>query len=284
MRGRSARFLMRALGLLVLVSLILAMVGCGGDGGGGGDKDAIAIMEKLPKTTETFMFVDIKTMRTDDDLKDMYDSFSEDTGTATMMGGVDMKDVSFFAMSDELMIVMEGSFDLAEMRQALEADGWEKDDYEGVEIWQSYGYSLVLVDSGCIIMASDTDAEDCIDVIKGKADSLYEAADVADDMGKLPGDSLVVMWVGGSEGFITDEGYAGLEATAISMSKKDTDELQATAIMRFRDASSAGNVKDEVKTDMEESADTEVSNVKVTQDGMYIKATADMQMDEEMFS
>ncbi len=71
-------------------------------------------------------------------------------------------------------------------------------------------------------------------------------------MGKLPGDSLVVAWGGGSEGLLTDEGYAGLEATAISMSKKDADELQMTAIMRFKDAASAGDVMDEIKDDIEE--------------------------------
>ena len=283
MRGQSARFLMRALGLLVLISLILAVVGCGGDGGGGGDKDAIAIMKKLPKGTDSFMFVDMKTMRSDDDLEDLFDSFSEDSGDMGDMFGVKMDDVDFVAFAGE-MYVMEGSFDLAEVREALEDSGFEKDDYEGVEIWEAFGFSLVLVDSGCVIMASGTDAEDCVDVIKGKADSLYEDEDVSDDMAKLPGDALVVGWGGGSESLLTDEGYAGLEATAVSMSKKDSDEMQATAVMRFKDAASAKDAMDEVEKDMKEDADSEVSNVKVTQDGMYIKATADMEMDEEMFS
>lgn len=283
MRVHGARFLMRALGLLVLVSLILAVVGCGGDGGGGGDKDAIAIMKKLPKATETFMFVDMKTMRSDDDLEDLFDSFSDDSGDMGDMFGVKMDDVDFVAFAGE-MYVMEGSFDLAEVREALEDSGFEKDDYEGVEIWEAFGFSLVLVDSGCVIMASGTDAEDCVDAIKGKADSLYEDEDVSDDMAKLPGDGLVVVWSGGSEGFITEEGYAGLEATAVSMSKKDADELQMTAMLRFKDAASAGDAMDEVKDDLEENAESEVTNLKVTQDGKYIKATADMEMDEEMFS
>jgi hypothetical protein len=283
MRGQSARFLVRALGLLVLISLILAMVGCGGDsGGGGGDKDAIAIMKKLPKGTDSFMFMDMKTMRTDDDLKDLYDTFSQDSGDMTMMGGMSMEDVDFFAMGDQVFI-MEGTFDLAELRAALEEDGFEKDEYQGVEIWGAYGYTAVLVDNGCTIMASDTDAEDCIDAIKGKSDSLYEDEDVADDMSKLPGDSLVVVWGGGSESLLTDEGYSGLEATGISMSKKDADELQLTAMMRFKDAASAKDVMAEVKTDLEDSADAEVKNVKVNQDGQYIKATADMSIDEGLF-
>lgn len=274
---------MRAMGLLVLISLILAVVGCGGDGGGGGDKDAIAIMKKLPKSTETFMFVDVKAMRTDDDLEALSDSFSGDSGDMGAMLGVKMDDVDFVAFAGD-MYVMEGSFDLAEVREALEDSGFEKDDYEGVEIWEALGFSLVLVDSGCIIMASGTDAEDCVDAIKGKADSLYEGEDVSDDMAKLPGDGLVVVWSGGSEGFITEEGYAGLEATAVSMSKKDADELQMTAMLRFKDAASAGDVMDEIKADLEENAESEVTNLKVTQDGQYIKATADMAMDEEIFS
>ncbi len=176
MRGRSARFLMRALGLLVLISLILAMVGCGGDGGGGGDTDAIAIMKKLPKTTETFMFVDIKTMSTDDDLKDMYDSFSEDTGRDMMgdMFGVKMDDMDFLAFAARCTSWRAAST-WQRSRRPWRTTGWRRTNTKALRYGRSYGYSLVLVDSGCIIMASDTDAEDCVDAIKGKADSLYEA-------------------------------------------------------------------------------------------------------------
>jgi hypothetical protein len=140
------------------------------------------------------------------------------------------------------------------------------------------------VDDSLIIAASSDDAEDCIKVIKGKEKSLYEEADVKDDVGKLPGDSLVVAWGGGGENFFADETYTGLEATAISMSKKNADTVQATAIMRFKDSASAKDAMDDIEDDMEADTETEVTNVKVTQDGEYVKATGEMDLDESLFS
>ncbi len=285
MKGKGARLLLRALGLLVLVSLILAMVGCGdGGGGGGGDKDAIALMKKLPKGTDSFMFVDIKSLRTDDDLEDLYDSFSEDSGDMTSMFGADMEDISFWAMAGEMMFVLQGDFDEDEVTEALEQTGYEKSDYEGVEVWAAMGFAAALVDDSTLVFASDTDVKACVDVIKGEEKSLYEASGVKDDMGKLPGDALIVAWGGAGESFFADETYTGLEATAISMSKKNADTVQATAVMRFEDSASAKDAMDDVEADMKADSETEVTNLKVTQDGEYIKATAEMDLDENLFS
>ena len=285
MKGQGARLLLRALGLLVLVPLILAMVGCGdGGGGGGGDKDAIALMKKLPQGTDSFMFVDVKTLRTDDDLKDLYDNFDNQTGGMSAdMFGVSADDVDAFGVAGEMVFMMQGDFDLEDVRDGLQDMGYDKDAYEDVEIWETLGSAMVLVDDSLIIAAEGDDAKDCIDVIKGKDKSLYEASGVKDDMGKLPGDSLMVAWGGGGESFFADETYTGLEATAISMSKKNADTVQATAIMRFKDSASAKDAMDDVKADMEEDTESEVRNVKVTQDGEYIKATAEMDLDENLF-
>ncbi len=284
MKGRGASFLLRALGLLVLVSVILAMVGCGGGGDGGGNKDAIALMKKLPQGSETFMFVDMKTMRDDKDLAQVYSSFDDEEGMASAMGGISMDDVDSFVMAGEMVVLMQGQFDLEEVRTQMEEDGADKDEYQGVEVWKTFGFAWALVDSNLVIMASDDDAEDCIDVIKGNSKSLYEEADVSADMGKLPGDSLVVAWGVGGENFFANETYSGLEATAISMSKKDSDTMKVTAFMRFQDSASARDAMDDVQEDMEQEGEAEVTNLKVTQDGAYVKATAETDLDEGLFS
>lgn len=285
MKGKGARLLSRALGLLVLVSLILAMVGCGDGGGGGGDKDAVALMKKLPQGTDSFMFVDVKTLRTDDDLKDVYEGISDDMGGMSAdMFGVSGDDVDAFVMAGETVFIIQGDFDLEALRDGLEDMGYDKDDYQDVEIWEAFGSAMVLVDNGLIIAAESDDAKDCIDVIKGKEKSLYEEADVKDDVGKMPGDSLAVMWSDGGDSFFSSSSYSGLEATAISMAKKDADEMQVAAIMRFKDSASAKDAMDELEEDIEDNADTKVTDLKVTQDGAYIKATANMEMGEGLFS
>lgn len=283
MKGQGARFLMRALGLLVLVSLVLAMVGCGG-GGGGGNKGAIDLMKKLPQGTESFMFVNMKTMRNDADLKDMYRSLSDESGgMAVSVTGLSADDVDSFAMAGEMAVVIQGRFDLAKVRDTLKDDGYDKGEYQGVELWKTFGFATALVDSSCVIWASEDDVEGCIDVIKGKSKSLYEKSGVKDDLDKLPGGGLAVGWGTGGETFFSDDPYPGLEAMAISMSKKNKDTIQATAIMRFKDSASAKDALADIETDMKEDTDTKVTNVKVTQDGKYAKATAEMELGASLF-
>ncbi len=279
MKGRG--ILWRALGLLVLVSLILAMVGCGDGGGGGGDKDAIALMKKLPPGSEAFMFMDIKAMRNDADLKDLYDSLSDTTGG---MGGDAMspEDLDFFVMGDELFM-MQGSFDVEDMRDYLEDSGFDKDEYQGVETWEAFGFGMAL-DGNTIIYGSTTDIEDCIDAMKGKTKSLYDDAGLKDDMGKLPGNALLVIWGSGTEGILgEDEDYAGMESVVASIDKKNADEMSATIYLRFKDDASAKAAVDQVKEDIEQDSEAEFKNVKVTQDGKYVKVTGDVEMDESLF-
>ena len=285
MKGQRARLLLRALGLLVLVSLILAMVGCSSGGGGGGDKDAIALMKKLPQGTDSFMFADFKALRTDDDLEDMYEGISDDMGGMTSdMEGMSIDDLDFLAMAGEMVFIVQGDFDLEAVRESLEDAGYEKDDYQDVEVWKTFGMATAMTDDDCIISASDTDVEDCIDAIKGKAKSLYEESGVKDDMGKLPGDSLVVAWSGGGDSFFASGTYTGMEATAVSISKKNADDLTFTGAMRFKDSASAKDAMDDIETDLEENSEAKISNLKVTQDGEYVKVTGEMDMDEFMLS
>lgn len=283
MKGRGTSSLRRALGLLVLICVILAMVGCGGSGGGGGDKDAVALMKKLPQGSEAFMFIDMKAVRTDDDLEDLYEGLEDTTGGMGDMTAMSPDDLDFFVMGDELFI-MKGSFDLEEIREYLEDSGLDQDEYQGVETWETFGFGLAL-DGDTIIYGSSADIEDCIDAIKGKSKSLYDDAKVKDDFAKLPGDALLVIWGAGTQGILgEDEDYEGMEAVVASMSKKDADEMSATVLLRFKDEASAKAAVDQVKEDIEEDSEAEFKNLKVAQDGKYVKVTGEVEIDESLFS
>lgn len=286
MKGRGTRFLARAMGLLLLVPLVLAMAGCGsdGEGGGGGNKDAIAIMKRLPQGANSVMFMDMKALRTDKDLKEMYDEFSQDTGgiATEMMPGISMATIDAFAMAGEMIFILTGTFDLAEIRQGLEDQEYTEAMYNDVELWKSDFFSMVLVDSKCIIMASEDDAKDCIDVIAGVAKSLWEKAGVKDDIEKLPGTSLLVGWGSGEDAIFADSEYPGLVTAGVSLSKKSADKLQASAVIRFTDAASAKAAMADIETSMTED-DPDVTNVKVSQDGSRIKASADVKIGASLF-
>ncbi len=282
MKGHGARFLVRALGLLVLLSLILAMAGCGGGGGGGGDPDAIALMKKLPQGAANFMFVDIKTMRTDTDLKDLYSSFSGSIGDMGGVTAMSPADLDFFAAGGDVYM-MQGNVDLAKLRQYLKDSGFDQSDYQGIEMWEAMTYGMA-VDGNTIIAGTTTDLEDCIDAIKGKAKSFYDDSKIKGDISKLPSNGLMVIWGTSTQTVLGEDGnYAGLEAVAASVAKKDAKTGTATIIMRFKDSASAGAALNQVKSDAETYGTIKFTDLKVTQDGQFVKVTGNVPLDATLF-
>jgi hypothetical protein len=264
---------------MLLLLLTVSLVGCGGGGNAG--EGAVALMDKLPKdaqTFQTFIFIDIKAIRADTDLDRAYETVKDSMQPGIEVLGVSVDDVESEALSGSVTI-LEGQFDLDEVKQELEGNGYEANKYNEVDTWENSSVDIeavALVSESCIVFGSRIGSvEGCIDVIKAHADSLSDDANLQDLVGRLPS-GIVVSCYSGELGQ-----YEDLVNVGYSIVKKTADTVGLTQIYQFQDESTASAAVDDIKNDMKDQTEwTTATNVAVTRDGKYAKATADVKTDD----
>jgi hypothetical protein len=280
MRCCRSGFLTCAVTVMLLLSLTVVLVGCGGGkggSGGGGAKDAVAMMGKLPKDARAFSFVDVKAIRADTDLNQAYNSIKDSLESEEGLGGgsgVSAEDVDSMVQGGSVMI-LEGRFDLGELRKGLEGKGYDDTEYKGVDTWED-DLSIALVSASCIVIGYDMESlKACIEVINGNGDSLQDDTNIQDLVGRLPSGIVIYSYSG------EWEEYEGLENCGYSLVKKTADTMRVTAIYQFQDESAAsaatGDIEKDTKAEIE---GTTATNVAVTRDGKYVKATGDVEIDD----
>lgn len=260
--------------VLLLFSAVMVLVGCG-RGNGEGTGDAVAMMKKLPKDAGLFSFTNLAAIRADDDLGKLYENFKEKYGSVLEELGMPADNVDCVVQSESLTI-LEGYFDLGQVSEVLEGKGYGDAEYKGIQTWEDPFLSYALVSGSCIVGGYDIESvKECADVINGVGDSLYDDTDLRDLMGRLPGGFALTVFSG------YEEQYEGLEAHGYSLAKKSADTVRITAIFRFGDADEAGAAVDDVEAMInEETGGGKVTDVGVTREGKYVKASAIMAMDD----
>jgi hypothetical protein len=243
--------------VLLLLSLILVLTGCGdgGGGGGGASAEALDLMKKVPRSAGNFTYMDLKALRTDDDLDDLYESATEQLSDSDDVG-IPTDNVDRMVQAGYLTI-LEGRFSLASLESQLEDSGYQESDHDGTPIWEGSSSSVALVGASCLVTGWDTDQlKDCVDVINGNGDSLYDDADVRELADRMPGGFAVMVYTWDEE---SDELYEGVRAIGYSLTKKSSDKARMTVIFAFPDAASAGEAEDK-----------------------YVKATAEMSIKDAL--
>lgn len=265
MRGRHSNSLLSGLALVMLLLLLVALPGCGGDGdsNGNGGGWAEAIMNRVPRDAAKFMFTftDFAAMRADDELSRFYDDYKKDIGSECEALGIspDSVDSASKGYSGWIFLVLDGEFDLDEVRQALKDKGYQGGEYKEVQTWGNKSAdvgAIALVSADCIVIGDDVDnLQKTIDVIKGDEDSLSDDEDMLDLMGRLPPGMVVSV----STYYKT---YPGCETTGYSLNKVDSDTVLVTMILLFEDEDSADDAMQAVEGEHEDG--------EVTRDGKYI--------------
>lgn len=231
--------------------------------------DATDMTKKIPEDADSFFFIDIDELRSDDDLEDFYENLEDVYGYWSENFDIDLDDIDSLAMYGSTILI-EGDFNLDDIREELEDLGYNDDEYKDVEVWKSdNGYSWVAMKGNLIIMGSEESVKDCIKVIEEGEDSLRDDKDCKDVMDRLPGGIFVM--------YDTVEEYQGLEASGVSIQTKDEDTLKVTAIFKFEDEDAAEDAMDEI----EDYADEEdFHHINVDQDGDFVKATAEVDIND----
>ena len=266
---KSRRTIGVILSMGMLVSLAIIMIaGCSSAGG-----SASAMMEKMPWDTSQLTYVNVASLRDNAALDDLYDEWRDGTGQMLSAHGIDRNSVSSMAYGSEITIIA-GSFDLAAVREELDDRDYDDDEYRGVEVWEKpYGNELVALKGSLVIMGPEDPVKECIRVMEGSEDSFADKQHAADVMNKLPGGLLVHVsmsnWLSGML-------LGGFEALGMSAQKADEYTLRVTFVLKFDDQAYAEDAKNKV----EDLVDTSYRNVEVRQDGQFIIATGEIDVED----
>jgi hypothetical protein len=293
-RGRDKVKLIRIISVVVLISVLTVVgagVGCGGGGGGGGG--VASMMSMIPENASRFVFMDIKALRGDEDLKDLYEDMMGDVEVALRTSGINVDDVNRIAASGENLLLLDGSFDFDKVRDGLDGRGFGRNEYKGVEVWENpgegvwvallgnfYGGGRLALRGNLIFLGSENAVKDCIKVIKEGMNSLQDNPDTREVMARLPGG--VIMFLGIGEAFteVIGEEFEGLEAGGMSLGKKDRDTLKVTVVLKFEDDDAALNAMNKIERDEDGFGEEHFRLIEFVLDKGFVKVTAEIDIED----
>jgi len=259
----------------VLLTLALASIGCASSNG------LSDMLAKVPAGTDSLKYVDVKALRNDADLSDLYDAWKAAADPSLESRGIDHGSVDLLASggdSSQSFTILVGKFDLEEIRDELGDRNYNDDEYKGVEVWEkttSWGADLdeeVALMGDLIIFGNKAGVEGCIKVIKEGAASWISKADIKDVSGRLPSGLYAVLSKTEWTGLVME----GFEALGMSINKQDGDTLKIDGVAKFEDEDSADNAQDAIEYMMEQQFDS----VDVTQEGVFLKGSAELDIDD----
>src|SRR5512137_250040 len=121
-----------SLGVL-LATMALANTGCASSGG------FTSMMAKVPEDTTSLKYVNVKALRSDADLDNLYDAWKASVSSGLEVLNINYSDVNVFAHGssvDRRFTLLVGKFDLDKVREELDDRGYDEGEYKGVEVWE----------------------------------------------------------------------------------------------------------------------------------------------------
>ncbi len=256
--------------IVFLLGLTLTSVGCTSSNA------MIDMMARVPSDTVYLKYVDVKTLRNDASLDDLYDAWKGAVDPRLDSHGIDHGAVNRFAFGTNSTLtkrftLLAGKFDLKEIRNELKDRSYNDSEYKGVEVWKKTGLGVemdnqVALMGDFIIVGNEAGVESCIKVIK-EGDSSF-LADANDVVGHLPDGFRVEIQKTQLAGLL----LGGLEASGMSVKKKDADTLKISGIATFDDEQDARNADGKIEDLMENF----YKRVNVTRTGVMVKASAEV--------
>ena len=256
---------------VLLAATAVASVGCASSSG------YTAMLSRVPSDTTSLKYVDVKALRNDADLDDLYDAWRVGMNSGLEALGINHSDVNAFAhgsSADRNFTLLVAKFDPDDVRSELDDREYDQDDYKGAEVWKrEVGWDPVLESrvalmGNLIIMGNEDGVEGCISVIKAGAASWLSDADVNDLASRLPGGVYVDLQNQDLAGVFIN----GLEVTGISAKKLDGDTLKIAGVAKFDNEDAADDAEDAIENLM----DLQFDHADVTQEGEFLEGSAEL--------
>ncbi len=262
---------LKALSGILVVTLFLALLllGCNG---GGGFASLAGLAKIAPQDTGTIFFIDFDKLKSDTDFGDIYedmkDSFEYEVTVGSSADIMDFDDIHYLGLvivDYDAIAYVSGDFDFDSIRNALEDEGYEQDEYLDVEIWYD-NHDAVVIHGDTLIIGYDDGVEGAIEAISDSQASVYSSNEaIRDVIGELPSGLFSVVT---AEAF-----FPGAEVMAMSFSKEDADSMKFSGCFIFEDSESAEDSLDSIEGDLESG---DFANVRAGRSGNRVKFSAVM--------
>lgn len=221
---------------LVLTALV-GLIGCGAEPSP--RLACIELMQKVPVYYEYFDFWDVKMLRGDPDLDDMYQIWYERKGDWLANFAIDSADTDYFAESEVLTLAIS-SFSFQDVRDSL-ADGYYLDTGYDVEVWvakpdvERVGTGgAVTFTEGLFVWGNQFNIDDYLRIASSEEPSMYDQ-NAATLLERIPeGIVLRVFRYPYPEGLvISGDGFEKVEGTTMGW----------TSVYMFESAEAAANAR-----------------------------------------
>ena len=268
------------IGIAVLIlTLLSTAMGCASTKGGG----AVDMMKKIPIGSDSFAFIDIDAIRTDNDLEDIYIGIADSFGMFPGSVGINFDELDRLTNDEIGNVLLEGDFYLDKIRGTFTELEYNRDEYSGVEVWGIEGGLIALVSNKLIIFSFEDTVKDYIKVINGVDASLYDDEDFRDVIERLPRGIAMVCTEGIFPVFPTShDKYDGLKVAGFSVMKKDEYSVAYTMVSKFENSNDASDAMDEIQFNLESDELYNWRNITVKQDAEFVIVTTELDI-EDMF-
>ncbi len=214
---------------------------------GGGFRDLTSLARMAPAGTGIIIYVDIKRLREDTNLGEMYRALVADFDYEFGDMGIRMSDIRHFGVISvdyEAVTVIATDQSLDTVRGKL-AEGGQRGDYLGTELWQhSYGQALAIHD-GTLLVGTEDSVKVCLNAIHNKH-TVYESnADIRHVLLRLS-DGLIASLLSLSELSPT------IGPAVIIDEKISTTSMIQQSVMKFGSESEAAEAEAEIMASPEE--------------------------------
>jgi hypothetical protein len=144
--------------------------------------------------------MDVDALRNDNELEGVYIELENNLEAFIMTGGINFTEVNrVTSTSHAINMLLEGDFNLDEIRNNLEELDCIKGEYNGIEVWEGGGLwdfwgteaSVALVSNKLVILGRGTEVGECIKVLKNSDFSIYAEEDFKDVMDPIPSGIMV---------------------------------------------------------------------------------------------
>jgi hypothetical protein len=223
----------RVFSLISVLLLLFVMTGGCSPSGSTSLNDVLKI---LPDNVTTVFVADWGTMNADNNLQELWTSYSEKMNIASMEEylGVNSKDTELMALAEggsAYYIVLKGKLDMEKIRTSLEGQQFERqDDYQRVEMWNGNA-SIAFIHDMMILAMSVDSLKTMIRLHEGEEKtSLYNDKDFSSIINKLPAGIFTLLSTGGGH---------NATSTGVSFAASSADSLNFSQYYQFADATAA---------------------------------------------
>lgn len=267
------------LSVLLLITLFSALLFPGCDGGGGSFNSLTGLAKMAPQDSNTIYFIDVKKFRSDSDFRELYEEMKESFEYEITAGSdadiMDFDDIHYIGLVEvdyEEIILINGDFDLGAIREQLNDEDYDKDDYMGVEIWYGDGGAVAISDS-TLILGDEDSVEVSIETMVEPETSAYEKnEDMRSIIREISSGLFSLVFIGPF--------YPGTGGVGMSFSKASSDRMRFSGCFRFDDSEDAEDALSDIESDIESE---DFYRVEVRQSGNLVKFSAEIDMEEAGF-